>query len=67
MKRAPNKNRLLIRRIAACVLILSLFSGLVPPTRGYSVLTHEAIIDSAWERGIQPSLPKRFLLPRRRI
>jgi hypothetical protein len=60
MKRAPNKNRLRIRRIAACILILSLFSGLLPPAHGYSVLTHEAIIDSAWERGIQPLLLQRF-------
>src|ERR1700683_5631077 len=28
--------------------------------QGYSVLTHEAIVDSAWEDGIKPLLLKRF-------
>src|SRR5579884_33859 len=28
--------------------------------RGYSVLTHEAIIDSAWESNLRPMLVKRF-------
>jgi zinc dependent phospholipase C len=31
-----------------------------PPLGGYSVLTHEAIIDSAWERSIQPVLLGKF-------
>jgi hypothetical protein len=30
------------------------------PSRAYSVLTHEAIIDSAWKDVIQPALLKRF-------
>lgn len=30
------------------------------PAHSYSVLTHEAIIDSAWDAGIQPLLLKRF-------
>lgn len=30
------------------------------PSEGYSVLTHEAIIDSAWDSGIRPLLLKRF-------
>jgi len=30
------------------------------PAQAYSVLTHEAIIDSAWDDAIQPSLLKRF-------
>src|SRR5689334_8312766 len=29
-------------------------------SRGYSVLTHEAIIDAAWDREIQPHLKGRF-------
>jgi hypothetical protein len=30
------------------------------PLRGYSVLTHEAIIDAAWSQKIEPLLRKRF-------
>ena len=34
---------------------------LIPcPSYGYSVLTHEAIVDSAWETSIRPLLLKRF-------
>ena len=44
--------------IASLVFILAL-SG-AAPAQGYSVLTHEAIIDSAWDDGIKPSLLKRF-------
>jgi hypothetical protein len=36
------------------VLILAKVSA------GYSVLTHEAIIDSEWEKGIKPALLKRY-------
>jgi len=60
MELASNEKGRRIRRVAASVLILSLFSGMGPPAQGYSVLTHEAIIDSAWEHGIQPLLLKRF-------
>jgi hypothetical protein len=31
-----------------------------PGVRAYSVLTHEALIDSAWEQGIKPVLQKRY-------
>jgi len=40
------------------ILVLSL-PGAVP-SAAYSVLSHEAIIDAAWEDSIQPSLLKRF-------
>jgi hypothetical protein len=33
---------------------------LCPTLSGYSVLTHEAIIDSAWDQNIKPVLLKRF-------
>ena len=33
---------------------------LCPVLQGYSVLTHEAIIDSAWDANIKPLLRKRF-------
>ena len=60
MERASNEKSPRMRRVASFVLILFLFSGIVPTAQGYSVLTHEAIIDSAWEQGIRPLLLKRF-------
>ena len=42
-----------LRLIAACVLITF-------PCLAYSVLTHEAIIDSAWDTEIRPMLMARF-------
>ncbi len=41
--------------LAACLLILPL-----PDLRAYSVLTHEAIIDSVWTTHIRPLLLQRF-------
>lgn len=46
-----------LRRSAALGLLL-LFS--VPAAHSYSVLTHEAIIDSTWDSAIKPLLLKRF-------
>ena len=40
--------------------LLLLFSA--STASGYSVLTHEAIIDSTWDSAIRPLLPKRFPL-----
>ena len=42
----------------AAVYILAL--SIVPGAQAYSVLTHEAIIDSAWEQNIKPVLLGRF-------
>jgi hypothetical protein len=41
-------------------LCLALLPALAPPARAYSVLTHEAIIDSAWEANLKPLLLRRF-------
>jgi Zinc dependent phospholipase C len=45
-----------------CPLILVIVVALVlpEPSGAYSVLTHEAIIDSAWDSDIRPLLLKRF-------
>ncbi len=43
------------RAICAALALL-----IVPALEGYSVLTHEAIIDSAWDRDIKPALLRRF-------
>ncbi len=40
--------------------LLILFSASAPPARAYSVLTHEAIIDTAWDQNIKPVLLKKF-------
>ena len=49
------------------ILTLVLFTVLVaPPAAAYSVLTHEAIIDSAWDTDIKPRLHKRFPAGQRR-
>src|SRR5215831_5620064 len=44
------------------VLIFGLLLGIfcTPNCAGYSVLTHEAIIDAAWKNGIAPLLLRRF-------
>ena len=46
-----------VRHLAAFVLLL-LFPA--PAAYSYSVLTHEAIIDSTWDSAIRPLLIKRF-------
>src|SRR4051812_13609095 len=44
----------------ALILGLALGMSCAPDCAGYSVLTHEAIIDAAWKDGIEPQLLKRF-------
>ena len=43
-----------------CCLIIGHLLLCAPDCAGYSVLTHEAIIDAAWKDGIEPVLLKRF-------
>jgi hypothetical protein len=42
------------------VLAILCVAYLVPRCAGYAVLTHEAIIDAAWNDGIRPALLQRF-------
>ena len=42
------------------MLAILLSAYLVPGCAGYSVLTHEAIIDATWDDGIKPLLVQRF-------
>jgi hypothetical protein len=42
------------------ISVLVVFLCFVPAAQAYSVLTHEAIIDAAWDQNIQPLLVKRF-------
>src|SRR5215813_4636724 len=50
-----SSNRVL--QVAATSLMVLCLSQITP---GYSVLTHEAIIDSSWDDGIKPLLLKRY-------
>jgi hypothetical protein len=45
-----------MRRVFTCSLLVAM----TPLLHAYSVLTHEAIIDSAWDQNIKPLLLKRF-------
>lgn len=47
-------------RLGAAVAAIGLIFGLPTRLAAYSVLSHEAIIDSAWSTSIQPLLLKRF-------
>jgi hypothetical protein len=49
-----------IDRAAEVILALLLICLVSNATLGYSVLTHEAIIDSVWDNDIKPLLLKRF-------
>ena len=44
----------------AILFLPALFLLPAPPARAYSVLTHEAIIDSAWKTDLEPRLRERF-------
>jgi hypothetical protein len=48
------------RPVCALVLALFLFSGWPAQTEAYSVLSHEAIIDSVWDTNIRQLLMRRF-------
>jgi hypothetical protein len=50
----------LLLRATAVLLVLGLLVCWASPCAAYSVLTHEAIIDSAWDTNIRPLLLKRF-------
>jgi hypothetical protein len=51
--------RILLRAVYLIAPAVLTFS-LCQPSYGYSVLTHQAIIDSAWDGSIKPLLLKRF-------
>jgi hypothetical protein len=59
-RRPPRSARKNSARCGACLLILVLLLPAAPPSLAYSVLTHEAIVDSAWDDAIRPTLLKRF-------
>lgn len=57
----PRSGRMKLHsKLGRGVLALSLILFCVPNCAGYSILTHEAIIDAAWKDSIEPLLLKRF-------
>ena len=54
------RNVLTKSRLQGVGLILVLLLGPVGVCNGYAVLSHEAIVDSAWDDAIKPLLLKRF-------
>ena len=52
------RSKIQLRIIAVCILTISLAAPY--PAGAYSVLTHEAIVDSVWETHILPLLLQRF-------
>src|ERR1700723_598847 len=56
---SANKSRLTIR-LRAFVLISIFVFGPASPCDAYSVLSHEAVVDAAWDDAIKPLLLKRF-------
>jgi len=53
-------NKLRMRRAAEVILALLLVCVVADVTPGYSVLSHEAVIDSTWDKDIRPLLLRRF-------
>src|ERR1700730_9062982 len=51
---------LLARARASVVCLIAVLLALPAPVRAYAVLSHEAIIDAAWETHIKPLLLKKF-------
>jgi Zinc dependent phospholipase C len=49
-----------LRRAAASIWALLVLLPAAQPATAYSVLTHEAVVDSAWDEAIKPTLLKRF-------
>ncbi|MGB9068294.1 MAG: zinc dependent phospholipase C family protein [Candidatus Acidiferrales bacterium] len=47
-------------RAAASILALLILLSMAQPAAGYAVLTHEAVVDSAWDAAIKPTILKRF-------
>jgi hypothetical protein len=52
--------RMWLAKVCAPALALTLFFGCPAPCAAYSVLSHEAIIDSVWDTNIRPLLLARF-------
>lgn len=47
-------------RLACLCLIFCLLAATARPAYSYSILTHQAVVDAAWEKSLRPLLLKRF-------
>lgn len=47
-------------RLACLCLVLCLLVATSGPAYSYSILTHQAVVDAAWEKSLRPLLLKRF-------
>ena len=56
MSRSSHRGKALLRVAAAIYLVISL----TEPSRAYSVLTHEQVVDLLWEDRIQPMVKEHF-------
>jgi Zinc dependent phospholipase C len=54
------KTKSIGRLAKACLVLLLGLAGYCVPAVAYSVLSHEAILDAAWDTSIKPLLLKRF-------
>src|SRR5712692_3906418 len=52
--------RFVARSVSRTGIVVVLALVMTQTSLGYSVLTHEAIIDSAWDGSIKPTILKRF-------
>src|SRR5215510_7155706 len=53
-------NKTIVRRLSRFAVLTTVMLSIGHLSLGYSVLTHEAIIDTAWKDSIKPILLKRF-------
>jgi hypothetical protein len=58
-RNSPDKSRLVLRLKALALVFIFVF-GSAGRCDAYSVLSHEAVVDSAWDDAIKPLLLKRF-------
>ena len=47
-------------RFASLAFVLCLLAAVPRPAYSYSILTHQAVVDAAWEKGLRPLLLLRF-------
>ncbi len=57
---SPRIKRQLLAQLSMLVVMALLLLGLPDNLRAYSVLSHETLIDAAWETGLLPVLRQRF-------
>jgi hypothetical protein len=60
MAQAPTLKSRTIRRVKAFALLVIFLLASSSNSNAYSVLSHEAVVDSAWDDAIKPLLLKRF-------